>query len=334
MKPRLSWIDDTKGIAVLAVTIAHILDVMSPTSTYIQTWCYSWELAAFFVLGGYMFGFNKSGEIPFLKWLRKCICNFGWPYLVFSIIYLMLFRSGLKATVTLFGIGALWFLPAYFFGCLGVHILSKTKFIVCSGCGGIILSAFISWIIEHFFYETVWIKDGIFPLTMLSRVLTAGALMYLGFVMFCYQDIIKKKLISKNRIKAICLLIIGGVLASVNGEVNLRYGYYGNVFLFYIGSVSTILAFVMFTKIKSFKIFNYCGRNSIKIFLLQNLIVRLVSRIKDICCFSSLNIGYQILIIVGVFVLSIGGAIIFSELINRTPLKMLVIFKRKEKNNE
>lgn len=44
---RLAYIDGLKGIAIMVVTLAYILDAMWPNKTYIQTWCYSWELAVF-----------------------------------------------------------------------------------------------------------------------------------------------------------------------------------------------------------------------------------------------------------------------------------------------
>ena len=49
---RLDNVDIVKGIAIITVTICHILDVLLEERSSFQKWGYSWELFAFFCIAG------------------------------------------------------------------------------------------------------------------------------------------------------------------------------------------------------------------------------------------------------------------------------------------
>jgi len=127
MLNRLDYIDETRGIAILAVTLAHILDVMSPTKTLVQVWCYSFELPVFFILGGFLFSYNQRQTLPASAWIKSCVKNTLWPYFTFSVLYILFYKGGIKSTITMFGLGALWFLPAYFAGNVGMYFIGRNK---------------------------------------------------------------------------------------------------------------------------------------------------------------------------------------------------------------
>lgn len=332
MGERLSYIDDLKGIAIMAVTLAHILDAMWPDKTYIQTWCYSWELAAFFIAGGFLFGIKKSNT-KFLNWFKKGLLGLGWPYITFSIIYILFNRGGIKSTIFLFGIGALWFLPTYFVGRIGIYVIENVRRPNVLGGGYIVLSIIMSIIIENFYYDTVWRMDGMFVLTLFARFVTAAALMYVGFILSDYINKIKMYFKNHTFLKCVCCLIFGGAMAYLNTVgVNLRYGYFGNPILFYISAIFTVLGFIMLFSRKSFKMLEYFGKNSITIFLLQNAIVQLASKIVSFVKMDTLQFEHRFFLILIIFVVVMMGAILFTEIVNRTPLILLITPLKKRRN--
>lgn len=137
MKRNINYIDVYKGISILCITLLHYEDGIFPT--WLNVFIGSFMITAFYLTSGWLTGL-KDKQPTTKELIRKRLKSLGAPYLWFTIIFLgfdfvlylfnyyditFLAREVYKS-ITLRGIGTLWFLPALFFGeILLSFILSK-----------------------------------------------------------------------------------------------------------------------------------------------------------------------------------------------------------------
>lgn len=123
---RKEYIDVLKGISIIAIMLLHFEDGIFPTA--VNIWIGSFMISAFYFVSGWL----TYGKKPLtdLELIKKRWKTLGIPYCSFTLIcfayYTLLYWLGLMEgklilrdiykTLTLRGIGTLWFLPALFFG--------------------------------------------------------------------------------------------------------------------------------------------------------------------------------------------------------------------------
>lgn len=146
---RIAWVDYAKAIAIIGIIVGHFAPYFSHVLTWAHPLCelmYSFHVAAFFLLSGYT---TKQGIMPARKiasFAKTCFL----PYLVAGILSIavcmvftpnknpvewgaaLLYASGAYNGELVAGypfgaavIGAVWFLPALFFGKLVSTSISK-----------------------------------------------------------------------------------------------------------------------------------------------------------------------------------------------------------------
>ena len=121
-------IDQLKGLAILCITLLHFESGLIPYGP--NTWIGSFMISAFYFTSGWLMGMKGEDKLP---GVRELICkrwrSLGLPYLWFSALILVfdliwiilgfdewrLLGRDFYKTLTLRGIGTLWFLPALFF---------------------------------------------------------------------------------------------------------------------------------------------------------------------------------------------------------------------------
>ena len=122
-------IDQLKGLAIVCITLLHFEAGLIPYGP--NTWIGSFMISAFYFTSGWLMGLKGKEKLPTVRDLAcKRWRSLGLPYLWFSAVILLfdliwillgfeewrtLGRDVYK-TLTLRGIGTLWFLPALFFG--------------------------------------------------------------------------------------------------------------------------------------------------------------------------------------------------------------------------
>lgn len=129
-KKRIEYIDNAKGIGIILVVIGHIIWGKNYPIEEAKTICnfiYSFHMPLFFIICGLCIKDTKSlNGITF----KKMVKNYIIPYLIWTIIYILIFQSisvveGKKSfidlnntqfahAITLCGIAPLWFLLALF----------------------------------------------------------------------------------------------------------------------------------------------------------------------------------------------------------------------------
>lgn len=133
---RERYIDIVKGLSILCITFLHYEEGVLPPS--VNVFIGSFMVTAFYVTSGWVSVIHPS-SLPFKELVRKRWKQLGIPYLWWTGIILCfdLLLLGLDyydfryvsrevyKTITLRGIGTLWFLPALFGGELIWHGLKK-----------------------------------------------------------------------------------------------------------------------------------------------------------------------------------------------------------------
>ena len=135
---RERYIDMAKGLAILCIVLLHYENGLFPTE--VNTFVGSFMISMFYVTSGWLMASRKNISTT-KELLQKRWKQLGIPYcywtviiLVFDFILLLagyydlnlIAREAYKS-VTLRGIGTLWFLPALFWGELVWHWLYKKK---------------------------------------------------------------------------------------------------------------------------------------------------------------------------------------------------------------
>lgn len=123
----MNYIDATKGVAILCITFLHFEQGVIPT--WLNTWIGLFMITAFYVTSGWITGINDK-PITAKELFKKRIKQLGVPYLWFSLLIILfnilwvtlgLMENGILLrdiykTITLRGIGTLWFLPVLLIG--------------------------------------------------------------------------------------------------------------------------------------------------------------------------------------------------------------------------
>ena len=124
---RHRYIDIVKGLSILCIVLLHYEVGVFPKE--LNIFIGSFMITAFYVTSGWLDAMG-SKAISIKEYTRKRFQQLGKPYIYWSVIILMfdlilcLFNyydaqylaKEIYKTITLRGIGTLWFLPALFFG--------------------------------------------------------------------------------------------------------------------------------------------------------------------------------------------------------------------------
>ena len=137
MNKRLDYIDILKGLSILCITFLHFEAGVIPS--WLNTWIGMFMISTFYFTSGWVMGL-KEDMITVKELVHKRLRSLGIPYLWFSGLILlfdlvlllfgyydwMFIAREVYKTLTLRGIGTLWFLPSLFFGEL-IFVWLKNK---------------------------------------------------------------------------------------------------------------------------------------------------------------------------------------------------------------
>lgn len=135
---RKSYLDDSKGLAIILMVFGHTM----VSHNFVHQWIFSFHMPMFFIVGGILIGSKEENK----NWnsksnsIKRRILTAGIPYLIFGLL-LCVFYSVLNILgnepvtfsalfwklITLKGINALWFLPAYVLGSIAMILTSSTR---------------------------------------------------------------------------------------------------------------------------------------------------------------------------------------------------------------
>jgi fucose 4-O-acetylase-like acetyltransferase len=288
MRERINWIDVARGIGVLLVIYGHGL-----AATPLRYIIYSFHMPLFFFLSGLIF--HKRKNEKYLVILKKDLKRILIPYFIFAFISFFLWLSNipfdrinpdlvLKQIIGIFyGSGnsgylainiVLWFLPCLFIVKQAFWFLSKlpNKFILISL---IILS--ITGYLNSIFYPSIKLPFGFE--TALTGIVFFGFGYLWNFIPKGKLEILKKYAFKIFFIFTVSTIIFALINFNLHGhQVDLRINKLNNFFLFYLSSISGILAVVSISsQINKNKILEYLGKNSLILFVWHLVIFSYIS---------------------------------------------------------
>ena len=291
MSKRISYIDITRAFAIIFIVFGHTINHSQHCNIVFKV-LYSFHVALFFIISGYLFNIKDKNFKDFFKekFLRIMVTYFIWAVL-FLLPYILFgkniattnnfkptasFKINKLLTNIIIGSGkdsaliqntSLWFLPAlfsmqiiYYFIVKFVNENSKYKLIMLIP---IILVAYISTK-----FLNITLPWGI------NTVLNVGIFFYLGYLLKEYNLINNDSKLFKTNI-ILFLLCIGILSIFLNPRhVSCIEYNYGNFTLALIsGSTISINIFYISYKIQKNKILEYIGKNTMSILILHKLII-------------------------------------------------------------
>ena len=293
-KDRIEWIDFAKGIAIIMVIMGHCMTRLGGRGIqhiFIML-ISSFYMPFFFFLSGINFRSNRKWK----EFFKKKVVSLLYPAFIFSVI-LFLYKFGcyimgnrleeFKDIIYEHGLHTVfftrksivseyWFLPALFVG-----------EVICYGFNKICNSKKILFILSVFLFVVVKIANLHFELCF--PFVLELALLLLNFmvagIMISHDENIKR-----GKGSCIMLVIAGTVFLFGNaieylsgaGSVSIGALKIGNFLLFWINAYSGIVFAVMLSqKIRSIKIINFIGRNSLLIYGIHYLFLEVFCLISD-----------------------------------------------------
>lgn len=301
---RIESIDFVKGIAIVAVTLGHILCSFRLENSTLCVWVYSFELPAFFIASGYLAQLKQKTCVSLQVYIKQKVKSILYPYVMFCFAIafletiLCLRHGALKAlhqfidnTVyicTGLGLGALWFMPTFFFSNIFAFILYK-KIIHKSGNEFVrlifycITVAIIGGMLSYVIEQSSYIKDSVFEgffvwkqivwhlLSQISRSIVGASLILTGRLFILLRERYSLWKIGGGRLYlAAALLYIGFYLGNMQYKfVDLHFSFIRNPFLFYSSAVCTTAGLILIGQMSNVKIINWLGKNSLIIMFCQ-----------------------------------------------------------------
>lgn len=292
MNDRINWIDITRGIAMIAVVMGHML-----FSGDLYNYLFSFQVSLFFLISGISYGVsNKYVDMDLktfikIKWKKLVIPYFWLNIICFPIWFInniVLSGKGLTSimkviigifysnqTVLPMSSYSTWFLTCLFLvSIIFKYIQKKTNnnkikifiIIFLMGVSGMILPMFgvklsLPW---H-----------------LQTILTATPFYYIGYIYIKNMNKIEifiGKFIKNKYVKYIFIiifLVIGFMIAKENGKISLRNSNFKNGFYFYSAALITSFAYISLSKnIGKSKILEFIGTNTLVILAFHRIIFR------------------------------------------------------------
>lgn len=234
LKKRVTYIDSAKGLGIIFVVLAHLLGVLvltDPKPLMDPIWKYlcSVTIAFFFVASGMTMAITNETKKDFKILIKKKLSTIMYPYLTFSIIYLIykIFAvyithnkdysvkdivEGLIDAVTLRGSSVLWFLSALFLGSLFFNFVArKTKSISCFVLNLVLV--LITVFVQNYLYSCNWYTDYYWYtigdlVTTFFRIFTTSFFLNLGYLLYYF--------LNKYSFNKIIQIIIGFLFIAIN----------------------------------------------------------------------------------------------------------------------
>ncbi|MBO0467079.1 hypothetical protein JZO73_05975 [Enterococcus plantarum] len=278
---RLRFLDSSKGIFLVMIMYGHLVSLKYEPA-FID-WMNSIKVVGFYVVSAYLFTFSKS-KLSSKEYLIKSFKNIMYPYFLFSVFIFIfdvtfsLIRNGdteriilidITDTLTLRGIGTLWFLPTFFLAnVLFKILLNKKKFILIISIPISLVIGLIFSQLYYFFQENTIVNN------LLSRVIlvlgkSAFAFYFLSISYFLVKYV-KGKTIETKFVLGLLLTTLNLYMSVNNKHVDLNKFQLGSVpVLFLIGSVLGSIGIILILEYfywkwnLNLKRLNYLGENSI-----------------------------------------------------------------------
>ena len=234
----------------------------------------------FFIISGFLLKLNKNKDIKSV--ILKKFKSLMVPYILFSIINILGYylindllyiglRENIFNTITLFGVGALWFLPALFISetlfLFEKNNISKNKYKA-------LFYITIVFIIAIFIFVSKGNYNSVIGKLTIVLVRSMVALFFINIGYYLY------KIISNINFKIYQILILAAIsiiFSILNGLVDLWEIQFNNIFLYVFNSIiGSLLIIAIAKKINGSKVLEFLGQNTLIIMATHQLIIEAI----------------------------------------------------------
>ena len=247
---------------------------------------------------------NFSNNINHKKLVLKKVRALIIPYIIFSIIntignYIINIMSiiSLKVdfvkTITLYGIDALWFLPALFIGeyifLLYKRFINKNIYKILFFIS-ILGAALVLVILNNYNVYSAVLRE-----INIVLIRSSVALFFINFGYYTYNIINK---INIELYKIIIILLFSIVFSLINGKIDLWSLQFNNLFLYVFNSIVGSFAIILITKkINRSKVLDFLGQNTLVIMATHQLILEAILKSSLIKYLNDIMIIFIILLL-------------------------------------
>lgn len=293
MKARDNTLDIMKGIGIILVVLAHVLN-KTPYSQVI----YYFHMPLFFFISGLALFYSKSIHENFKKFVENKKNSILKPYLFFSVIFFIYWLIIERKIRNQINVSILSNFINIFLGRVSEELYSYNVvmwFLPCLFMTNIILYFIIKIKKEWLRIITVITLFFVgYTLNSIDVILPFGIETALISLIFVYTGYMIKQHSQQNlKITQIIFLLIISIIGLFacymnNYEFGMLNHQYGNIFLFMLGTLSGITLIMMITSIiskytKSLKdMLEFVGKNSITIMCVHEPIKRVIIRLTSI----------------------------------------------------
>ena len=281
---REPYIDIVKGLSIICIVFLHY-ESATLLPRCINTFIGSFMITSFYVTSGWVSAMNPT-QRSIRELIKKRWKQLGIPYLWWTAIILIfdfiLWGFGyydmqyvgkeIYKTITLRGIGTLWFLPALFGGEIIWHWIKSKKKI------WILLIAIILTICYQHFYNKIFAghTEIIYliynaPFRSLKNMLEAWPCIAFGY--FFYKHLMRDSLkLSKLALTTIgiCICMIAFILINY---LPVSFIPYRGVFSNFCSPIGLLLIAKSLQNVKILKFFNFWGINSLNLMVTHYSII-------------------------------------------------------------
>ena len=291
---RFLYIDIVKGCSILCIVLMHYEVGVFPV--WINTWIGLFMISAFYFTSGWLAGINPK-NITVKELAQKRWYSLGKPYIYFSLLILafdvLLMLLGhydmkyvakeIYKTITLRGIGTLWFLPSLLGGeIIFRFLLNKNKWALT------LLVLFITLVFLHYYYywlaifrnrsEVYQLIDA--PLFNLRKILYAWPTIGIAYLIAKHWGH-KISYINDNVVFVIGICITGFSIYLNGGFCPLSLGDISPLIVPVIGPLGLLLLAYPMKKGVIAKFFSFWGINSLVMMVTHYSILLVICQIID-----------------------------------------------------
>lgn len=293
---RERYIDIVKGLSILCITFLHYEQGILPST--INVFIGSFMITAFYVTSGWVSAMHPSQRtlkelikrrwkqlgIPYLWW-TAIILVFDFILLGFRYYDIKFIGTEIYKSVTLRGIGTLWFLPALFGGEIIWTLLKRQNKIWV-----IVLALVITIIYQHYYNqilgdktETIYrIIDA--PFRTISNTLNAWISIAFGYYAYIF---LKDNILQSSK----TLLSLCGILVCAFAFITANYlpsilSSFWNLFAPLLGPLGLLLLAKSAQQSRALDYFNYWGINSLNLMVTHYSIIMVLFIIVVENCFN------------------------------------------------
>ena len=336
MEKRIKFIDISRGFAILFIVLGHTI-VHSEHCGMLYKFIYSFNVILFFIISGYLFKIKNNEN--FFGFFKKKFLRIMIPYFIWELLFLIpyfLFADDMNSSLgnngsfsikqiilnIVIGNGnnsalkqntSLWFLPAlftmeiaYYFIIKGLEKYNNKKYDIIL----LIILFFIGVCSSYLKGNLIW---------GLKTVLNIGIFFYIGYLLKKY-NIFSSNSFIMNWYSVIIILFLGLVGFYFNDIVGYIDYIYGNYLLMFMSGLSiSLLIIIISYRIKTSKVLEYIGKNTMTILIFHKLIIVLfqskLGKISEMLLTS--NFLIEILIAIAIAIISILFSLIIGKYIRK-----------------